>query len=893
MYILYLCLAVILDPIIVSSCKTLPIEAIKTDFLKALSENPTLILSAPPGAGKSTGLPLWLLDQTNALLTPFRDKKIYLLQPRRIAAKNIACFLASQLGEPVGQRVGYRLRNDVKVSKTTQLEVITEGILTQIIQHDPELADCGLIILDEFHERSLHADLAFALSRDIQQGFREDLKIVLMSATLASDFLLKELPDAVALSSEGRSFPVEVSYQPAIINRLSASNNRTNNYGNGRANNAWREHALTVILQQANQHQGSILVFLPGVADIHFLVQRLQSNLSENMLLNPLYGELPITQQQQAIAPAPKGYFKLVLATNIAETSLTIEGVDLVIDAGLEKVALYDQQTLTNRLHQQSISKAAAIQRMGRAGRLMPGKCIRLYSQDDFDRRREHNISEIQQADILPLLIESARWGVTSLNGLPLLEFPPLVKETIAWQELALLNIVSDKNLLTAHGKQVAKMPAHPRFAHMIIRAKAIASEKGVKHLAQLACMITALLESRDVFGHESARDDCDLRHRISAVFLKRDKEQQGHKLNYSAVKNITTQAQQLAKSLSLPMNNLSELPLHYTGALLALSYPERISKSRAEYGQFVSCNGKGLSLSTEDVLANEEYLAVAQIFQQHSDLQIRLAAPVELSILVDWNIAEISTCIHVGYDKNKDRIFAKQQERIGTLVISDKVANEKVSEEQIAQLWCEQILNQGLNFLPLQDSSLLLLARWRWVNTYQAQLNLPDASDAALIDALDRWLLPFVGHIKSKTQFKKVDLSALFLNLLTYEQQQQLAKIAPTHFVGPAGRRFPIRYSTEQSPTVSLPMQELYGEKKTPFVGDDRGGNTIPLILELLSPAKRPIQVTQDLVVFWQGSYQAVQKDMKSQYPRHYWPDDPVNAKPTNKVKRLIEGAK
>jgi ATP-dependent helicase HrpB len=326
---------------------------------------------------------------------------------------------------------------------------------------------------------------------------------------------------------------------------------------------------------------------------------------------------------------------------------------------------------------------------------------------------------------------------------------------------------------------------------------------------------------------------------------------------------------------------------------LLALAYPERLSKSRSEYGQFLSCYGKGLSISTDDVLANEEYLAVAQIFQQQTSLQIRLAAPVDLSILLAWGIVEISGHLHVGYDKNKDRIVVQQQERIGTLVISDKVANEKLSEQQIGKLWCEQVLNQGLDFLPWQESTLAVLARWRWVNIHQTQLNLPDASEPALITALERWLLPYVGHIKSKIQFKKVDLSALLLSLLTYEQQQQLAKVAPTHFVGPAGRSFPIRYSVEKSPIVSLPMQELYGEKKTPVVGDVRGGNIVPLILELLSPAKRPIQVTQDLVTFWQGSYQAVQKDMKSQYPRHYWPDDPVNAKPTNKVKRLIEGAK
>ncbi len=844
----------------------LPIEAIKSSFIQALSSHDTVILSAPPGAGKSTCLPLWLLD-----IDQFSKKKIYLLQPRRIAAKNIACFLAKQLGEPVGQTVGYRLRNDSKVSVNTKLEVITEGILTQIIQNDPELSDCGLIVLDEFHERSLHADLAFALARDIQQGLRDDLKIVLMSATLASEQLLTQLPDAISLKSEGRSFPVELNYQaPASMKN-------------------WREHALKVIKEQARTHQGSILVFLPGVADIHFLVRGLTDQLPNNMRLSPLYGELSIKQQQQAIAPSEEGVFKLVLATNIAETSLTIEGVDLVIDCGLEKVALYHQQTLTNRLQQQAISKASAIQRAGRAGRLMPGRCLRLYSLEDFNRRAEHNSTEIRQADILPLLIEAARWGVSQLSELPLLELPAKIREQLAWQELKSLEIVDDKNHLTSHGKLVAAMPSHPRFAHMIIKAKQLEEAETVQHLTYLACILASLLEGRDTFRGERARFDCDIRHRVLELFPPSNKH---NNHSHPALPQIKQQVQQLAKQTKTKTCSNELLPVEFTGVLLALAYPERLAKYRGRVGEFIGSNGKGFVINTDDVLATEAYIVVANLSQYKNELQVRIAAAVDINCLVDWGIIKPTPYVNLGYDDKKDRIFAKQQNKVGALVIDEKSSSGSLTDQQISQMWCQQIQTRGLDFLPWQDNNKTLLMRWRWLNQYQAHLVFPDVSEPALIEQLSTWFSPFVGQIKSKNQFKKLDFTTMLLSLLDYQQQQLLAKVAPTHFVGPTGRRCPIRYSSEQSPTVSMPMQELYGVHQTPTVGDSMLGDNqrpIPLILELLSPAKRPIQVTQDLVQFWQGSYKAVQKDMKSQYPRHYWPDDPANAKATNKTKRHL----
>jgi ATP-dependent helicase HrpB len=856
---------------------SLPIDEIKDSLLDALNVHPTLILTAPPGAGKSTRLPLWLIT-----LASLSQQKIYLLQPRRIAAKNIACYLAQQLNESVGQTVGYRLRNESKVSKNTRLEVITEGILTQIIQNDPELIDCGLIVFDEFHERSLHGDLAFALARDIQQNLREDLKILLMSATLSIKTLLDKIPDAVTLHSEGRSYPVEIEYLPMLSSRQSTVSTAQK----------WREHALNVIKKQSCEHQGSILVFLPGVADIQYLANHLHDYLPDNMLLSPLYGELSITEQQRAIAPAEKGINKLVLATNIAETSLTIEGINLVIDCGLEKVALYDPHVMTNKLQQQSISKASAIQRAGRAGRLMAGSCLRLYSKEDFERRNESNTSEIQQADLLPMLIESARWGVRQLNKLPLVELPIERKEVLAWQELKALSIVDSNNRLTIHGQQVAALACHPRFAHMVITAKHIEKKYNVKHLLALACLLSALLEERDIFKGERARFDADIRHRLAALLSKKE-------VHHTVSKRIFHQAQQLARQLNCQLHD--KLPIEYSGNLLALAFPERIAKFRGKAGEYQTTQGKGVYLALEDALINEEYLVAAQlsIFKgnhqnnHREKLEIRLAAPADINTLEKWQVIQCHQYTKVAFDAKKDRIVALEQMKLNELVIAEKSVSERLSAQQISNLWCEQISNQGLQVISWSEKDKALLTRWRWLNQYQKNANFPDVSDQSLLNNLSTWLAPYVGKARTKAQLCKCDFSVMLLSLLDYQQKKRLDTLAPTYFLGPTGRKCPIRYTQDRSPIVSLPMQELYGINITPSIGDTHKNEGIALILEILSPRQRPIQVTQDLVAFWQGSYKAVQKDMKAQYPKHYWPDDPANAKATNRVKRHLKDIK
>ncbi len=853
----------------------LPIEAIKDEFCQTITQHNTIILSAPPGAGKSTCLPLWLLS-----LPLLENQRIYLLQPRRLAVKNIATYLANQLGEKVGDRVGYRLRNETKVSKSTQLEVITEGILTKIIQHDAELKGTALVIFDEFHERSLHGDLAFALAREVQQELRDDLKILLMSATIDTHQLNKTLPDAVPIKSLGRSFPVEVTYQAPI------------------KQHNWREHCLAIIKSQIQNHQGSMLVFLAGMADIRFLADKLTDSLQarsvNDVLLCPLFGELSLKEQQQAIAPCPKGLRKVVLATNIAETSLTIEGVDLVIDCGFEKVAVYESTSLMNKLEQKQISKASAIQRAGRAGRLKSGHCIRLYAKDEFDRRPEYSVNEIQQADLLPTLIEAARWGVTGLSQLPMLELPNKIKEQQGWIELQSLALVNGQNKLTNHGELVSKLTCHPRFAHMILSAKTFVKTESAK-LASLACLLSALLEERDIFRGQQAQFDCNLLRRLQILLHSSGGSSNANSINA----RIFKQARVLARAVAINFSD-KDLPVEMTGLLLAHAYPERIAKTRANNGGFVCANGKGVVLSEQDALCYEEFLVVADLMLVRDVSQVRLAAPISLAQIEQVFSKKIVMLNIAKFDDKTGKIIARKQKKLTSLVLTEQSLKQSLTSEEVANMWCDLVTRKGTKFLNWQAKDINFRARWQWLARNQKMDNLtceslPNLDDKYLLEKLECWFTPFVGEITSKSQLDKLDLTNMLLSLLDYQQQQLLKQAAPTVYIGPTGRHCPITYSDEKSAKVSLPMQEVYGLSVTPSIGfynqvsvvtENQG---IPLLLELLSPAQRPIQVTQDLVQFWAGSYQAVQKDMKSNYPKHFWPNDPANAKPTNKTKRHL----
>lgn len=850
---------------------TLPIENIKNDLLAALESHSLILLTAPPGAGKSTLLPLWLLTSLKNKQT---HKTIYLLQPRRVAAKNIACYLAEQLGEPVGETVGYRLRNETKVSKHTQLEVITEGILVRIMQNNPELEHCDLIIFDEFHERSVQADIAFAFARDIQQGLRDDLTLLLMSATMATSALQKKLPDAKTLTCEGRSFPIQYRYNACQNFRF------------------WRDHTLSNIQQQLPIHQGSILVFLPSSGDIRWLAGRLTGQLPNNYTLYTLYGDMPLKAQQQAMKIEPVGQYKIVLATNIAETSLTIDGINLVIDTGLEKVASFDSNTLTNQLKQQTICKAAAIQRAGRAGRLMAGECIRLYAEDDFQRRPEQSALAIEQADLIPLLLDAAHWGVTALDRLPLLDLPNAIKEQKAWYALQQLKIIDEKKRLTALGQQAAKLSCHPRFAYMILKAKTLLpainisketkkfSQKTAEQLASLACFLAAILEEKDIFAGEY-NTGCDITLRLRVLTEKNNKAFR------HISQRIFKQAKALAKQANITFTDAFEF--EQTGLLLCLAYPEQLAQARSIAGEYLTQSGKGVVMHVDDKLASSAYIVVAQASQTQQSIYIRLAAEVNIQQLIEQNIVHINTEQRLYYDEKNARIVAKKVECLGAIHINEQIDNRQLNSEKVGLLWCDYIKSKGLNVLNWQTDDTKLLARLQWLNQYQKIEGFPDFSDSFLRYDLDQWLSPYVGECLNKRQLDKVNLSALLMARLEYAQQQLLNKLAPEKYVGPTGRHCRIRYGVEKSPILSLPMQEVYGLSHSPCVGSNQYGEEIPLTLELLSPAGRPIQMTQNLAGFWQGSYKDVQKEMKGRYPKHYWPDDPANAVATAKTKKYM----
>mgnify|MGYP005989912425 CR=1 FL=1 len=831
----------------------------------ALGTHSSIILSAPPGAGKSTQLPLWLLATKQ-----YQDKKIIMLQPRRIAAKSVATRLAQQLGESVVDSVGYRMRNDTKVSKNTRLEIVTEGILTRLIQNDNELTDVGLIIFDEFHERSIHADLAFALSLDIQQGLRDDLQLLLMSATLDNEYLAKFLPEAKTLACEGRSYPIDVTYNAANIERN------------------WRQHAISVIRHHALNETGSILVFLPGTGDIRFIFDALFEQLPTDIDLFALYGDLDIKQQQQAISPASNGRRKLVLATNIAETSLTIDGISMVIDSGYEKVARFNHETLTNELSLQKISKASAVQRAGRAGRVQAGKCVRLYANEDFQRRAQHSASEISQADLLPLTIDVANWGVSKYSQLSFLELPVNAREQQNWQSLQALDIVNSDNKLTKHGQLVANFPCHPRFAHMMIKALDVVADNASQiHCLSLACILAAMLEERDIFNRERATDNSDIHTRLYQI-------SQSHKGRASGIESrIIKQANSLAKKLnnlssvkfSLSLND-NDWPMNYCGLLLAFAYPERISMARKSTGSYLCANGKGAELSSNDKLNGEPFLVCAKLHNYQQKSQITLASVIDEYHIYQYFNSHINVADVLSYDERQQKINSEKQTRLFNLILKQESANTAINSETLTALWCDFIRQKGLSILKLNAQAQNLIARVRWLNKYCDELELADFSEQALLDNLETWLGPYVYDVKKLAQLQKLDFKEILNNSLEFEQQKIVKKWAPVSYKSVLGTEFVYTYSDQPQPKLSLPLQQVYGLNDSPYVANGK----VAVLLELLSPAKRPIQVTQDLARFWQGSYKDVQKDMKANYPKHYWPDDPANAQPTNKTKKHIK---
>jgi ATP-dependent helicase HrpB len=843
----------------------LPIESALPELKAALAANRNVVLQAPPGAGKSTRVPLALLD------APWIGKrKIVMLEPRRLATRAVATRMSQTLGESVGLTVGFRTRLETKVSAATRIEVVTEGILTRWLQRDAALEDVALVIFDEFHERSLQADLGLALTLDAQANVRDDLRILVMSATLDGQAVAKLLGNAPIVTSEGRIFPVETRYREQL--------------GRARTQAYERPVADLVAATVANaieEHTGDALVFLPGQGDIH-RVQRLleERGVAPGTRVLPLYGELASEQQDEAIKPSVAGRRKIVLATNIAETSLTIEGVRIVVDSGLERRMRFDPATGMSRLETVHISRASADQRRGRAGRLEAGVCYRLWSEAEHAQLLAQSAAEIVEADLAPLALELAGWGIADPMQLQWLDPPPSAAFSQARDLLVSLEALHRDGRVTPHGRSLTKLGTHPRLAHMIVRAAA-------EGLSQLALEIAALLGERDLLrspnGPRGATRDIDLRLRVEAL---RDRRQLPRELTVDAGvrQRVLRTIDQLARQLdttSTATKRSADIDRD-TGALLALAYPDRIGMSRGGGGRYLLSSGRGALLIGAHSLAQEEFLVVADLDAGEREATIRLAAPLTRDVLEGLFSASIDVRERIEWDNRENAVVARRERWLGALKLAEQRLDQP-DTTRVNEAMLQGLRELGLASLPWTKDARALQARVEFARRAdpQAQPPWPNVSDEGLLDALPAWLAPWIDGITRRDHLTRLNVHATLLALLNWNQQQRLDEMAPTHLVVPTGSRIPIDYSGA-TPSVSVRLQELFGLRSTPTIGAGR----VALTLNLLSPAHRPVQVTQDLMSFWARGYPDVKKELKGRYPKHYWPDDPLSAAPTARAK-------
>ncbi|EHK0839056.1 ATP-dependent helicase HrpB [Vibrio parahaemolyticus] len=816
----------------------LPIEAVMPQLLTAVKHQHQVILKAAPGAGKSTYFPLQLIQ--NQVVTG----KVIMLEPRRLAARNIARYLADQLGEQVGQRVGYRVRGETKVSASTQLEIVTEGVMTRMIQNDPELDGVDLLIFDEFHERSIHADTALALSLEVQEALRDDLKLVVMSATLDQEALQFLLPEACYIESEGRSFAVETRYAPLTAN----------------------DHLPTVMAKNIdslmNKESGSLLAFLPGVAAIKQVQERL-SHLPDDVEVCPLYGQLSFTEQQKAISPAEKGKRKVVLATNIAETSLTIEGIRLVVDSGLERVARFDLKNGLTRLEQTRIAQSSAIQRAGRAGRIEEGICVRLYSESQLKQQPQVPQPEILHSDLASLVMELAFWGTTDIHELKWLDIPSAAALQQAKQLLFSLGLITEQGQLTAEGKQAHDLGVEPRAAAMLIKSQSHSDK-----MVNVALAAVALIE-------EPERNVTNIAHSLHRWLSG------SHPKQSLLLKRAQSLAHKLDTTFSLREVDEDALPL-----VLSLAFPDRIAQQRAnQFGRFALANGHGAECRPDDMLGGCEYLVAIDLMRSHSNSsQIHLACELDVNILQTTFDSLFSTEEVVDWDEKKGRLVAEKQRKLGQLVI-ERVSLPNPGKEKMTQALLTYVRRQGLSSLNWTPAAESLLERIRCAVDWLPEQAWPMFDEASLLDSLDEWLEPYMTSVASVKDLSKINLVEALNARLGWPLNQHLDEWLPEHYQLPTGTKKRIRYQHGHEPVLSVRMQEVFGESTSPTVAIGRKR----LVLELLSPAQRPLQVTSDLAAFWNGSYKDVQKEMKGRYPKHVWPDDPANHVATTKTKRQL----
>ncbi|RXH31643.1 ATP-dependent helicase HrpB [Bradyrhizobium zhanjiangense] len=812
----------------------LPIDAVLDDLSRTLEAHNAAVLVAPPGAGKTTRVPLALLDAPWA-----KGKKIIVLEPRRIAARASADRMAKSLGERTGETVGYRVRFGSKISRATRIEVVTEGIFTRQILDDPELSGIAAVLFDEFHERSLDADMGLALARDAQTGLREDLRILVMSATLDGARVARLLGEAPVVESEGRAYPVETRYL-------------------GRKADAPVERQMADAIASAlRAESGSVLAFLPGAAEIrrteNFLGERVQDASIE---IVPLFGALDAAVQDRAIAPAPKGTRKVVLATSIAETSLTIEGVRIVVDSGLARVPRYEPDIGLTRLETVRASRAAVDQRRGRAGRTEPGVCYRLWDEPQTASLAPYTQPEILSADLSSLVLDLAQWGVAEPTALSFLDPPPQP----AWKEakslLAELNALDGDGRITAEGKSLRALALPPRLARMIVDSHRAGG-------GEAAAEIAAIITERGLGG-----DSVDLEHR-------RDQFRRDRSPRAASARDLARRwASQVAASETAgQQEDLS------TGLMLAYAFPDRVARNRGN-GSFVLANGRGASVEQTSSLARAPYIAIGEMTGTAASGRILLAAQITQDEIERHFAEHIESADEISFDRGAMALRARRKRALHAITLAEATLAVSPSEDT-ARIFADGLIAAGLDRLPWSKAAKQWRDRVMFLRKAEGD-SWPDLSDNGLIARRDDWLVPALYDKIALKDISAGDLSDALMALLPWEMRARLDREAPTHFEAPTGSMLAIDYEAEQGPTIAVRLQELFGLNTHPSIAAGK----VPLVLELLSPAQRPVQVTRDLPGFWRGSYSAVRSDLRGRYPRHPWPDDPASALPTRRAK-------
>lgn len=830
--------------------ENLPIVDVFDSVKKELNENNTLVLTAPPGAGKSTLLPLALLKE------PWLEgKKILMLEPRRLAAKGIAARLADLLGEQVGKTVGYRIRFETKVSSETRIEILTEGILTRILQNDNALEDVGLVIFDEFHERSIHADTALALTRETQTILREDLRILVMSATINTETLTKLL-NAPLIESKGRQYPVDIVY--------AGDHGDVNTH-----NSVIAEATAGVVLKALKNHGGDILVFLPGEREITDCSEILKKRTDrQQTVIHELYGRLPQSKQQAAIRPNKDGKRKVVIATSIAETSLTIEGVKVVVDSGLGRISKFDPRSGLSGLRTIRISQDSADQRAGRAGRLEAGTCYRMWSKGTHAKLPEHRTPEIIEADLTPLVLNLANWGINAPDQLLWIDPPPghaVKKATKVLEDLEAL----EDGRITDHGKEMNKLPTHPRIAHMLI----ISAEEG---LVSLATDLAAVLEERDPLPKEAG---IDITLRIEGLRRYRSNNASSHGGKFGKIERIAGQYRRIMHSE--PDN--SGFDPYEAGLLLVHAFPERIAFARpGNNAQFQLANGSYAMAGHKDDLAHESWLAIANLNNRESGTgKIFLAAPLNPTDLAPF-VKEVDI---IDWNSKKGGLIAATETRIGNIVLKS-VPIHNPDAEMIQTALLKAIKRNGESLLNFDKDVVQWQNRVNTLRKWNAEndKNWPDVSTTTLLHTAEEWLSPYLTNIKKPEDLKKINLAEVLQYSLTAEQQQLLEELAPARITVPSGSNIRLEYQTNgSSPILPVRIQEIFGMNQTPMVNDGK----VNVLMHLLSPGFKLVQTTSDLESFWENTYFEIRKELRIRYKKHAWPEDPKTHPPLRGAKR------